>query len=152
MGGVELLLCCDIKICSSNSVFAQPETSLGIIPGFGGTQRLQRAIGISRAKEMIFTGRRIGADEALRIGLVDKVVKIEEIDLETKKIAKAILQNAPIAIRNAKVAINIGSLLNIDEAIELESQYFATLFSTLDQKEGMRAFLEKRGHTLFRNR
>lgn len=143
-GGCELAMACDIRIASDKAKFAQPETSLGITPGFGGTQRLPRIVGEGKAKELIFTGDIIRADEALRIGLVNKVVAPEILVDEAKALAKKIASNAPIAINLCKDAINRGMQVNIDKAIEIEAEDFGKCFSTEDQKEGMTAFIEKR--------
>ncbi|MGB0404887.1 MAG: enoyl-CoA hydratase-related protein [Fusobacterium sp.] len=143
-GGCELSLSCDIRICSENALFGQPEVGLGITPGFGGTQRLARTIGIGKAKEMIYTASNIKAEEAFRIGLVNKVCSSEELINEAKKIAKKIYRNAPIAVRACKKAINEGTSLNMDEAIIVEEKLFGSCFETQDQKNGMKAFLEKK--------
>lgn len=151
-GGCELSLSCDIRICSENALFGQPEVSLGITPGFGGTQRLARAIGIGKAKEMIYTASNIKAEEAFKIGLVNKVCLKEELIDEAKKIAKKIAKNAPIAVRSSKKAINDGISLNMDEAIIVEEKLFGGCFETEDQKNGMKAFLEKTKIQGFMNR
>ncbi|MGI6251121.1 MAG: enoyl-CoA hydratase-related protein [Anaerolineaceae bacterium] len=152
-GGNELALSCDIRICSENAVFGQPEAGLGITPGFGGTQRLARVIGsVSIAKELLYTCRNIKAEEALRIGLVSAVYSQPDLLPQTLKMAEQIAGNAPIAIRNLKKAINKGLDLPIDEAIALETGLFAQCFATEDQKEGMLAFLEKRKEKFFKNR
>jgi enoyl-CoA hydratase len=152
-GGNELALSCDIRLCSENAVFGQPEAGLGITPGFGGTQRLTRVIGsISKAKELLFTCRNIKAEEAQAIGLVSAVYPVETLMEEAMKMAKRIASHAPIAIRNIKKAANEGLDVSIDEGIQLEVGLFSACFSTEDQKEGMRAFLEKRKEKVFRNR
>ena len=143
-GGCELAMSCDIRIASEKAKFAQPEAGLGITPGFGGTQRLPRIVGAGIAKELIYTGKTIKADEALRIGLVNKVVAPEDLMDEAMKMAKMIAANAPIAIKLCKDAINRGTQVNIDEAILIEAENFGKCFSTEDQKEGMTAFVERR--------
>lgn len=151
-GGCELALSCDIRICSDKSLFGQPEVGLGITPGFGGTQRLARIIGLGKAKEMIYTASSIKSEEAYRIGLVNKVFSSETLIEEAKKIAKKISRNAPIAVRACKKAINEGISLNMDEAIILEEKLFGSCFETEDQKNGMKAFLEKRKIEIFENK
>lgn len=143
-GGCELCLSCDIRICSENALFGQPETGLGITPGFGGTQRLARIIGPGMAKQMIYTARNIKAEEAYRIGLVNAVYPQKDLLSEAKKMAKGIADNAPIAVRNCKKAINDGLQVDIDQAVIIEERLFGDCFETQDQKEGMGAFLEKR--------
>lgn len=143
-GGCELAMACDIRVASEKAKFAQPETSLGITPGFGGTQRLPRIVGEGKAKELIFTGDIIKANEALKIGLVNKVVTPEILMDEAKSLANKIASNAPIAISLCKDAINRGIQVNIDKAIEIEVEDFGKCFSTEDQKEGMTAFMERR--------
>ncbi|NLK95902.1 MAG: short-chain-enoyl-CoA hydratase [Clostridiales bacterium] len=143
-GGCELAMACDIRIASEKAKFAQPEAGLGITPGFGGTQRLARIVGIGKAKEMIYTCDMIKADEALRIGLVNKVVPLENLLDEASAMAAKIVANAPIAVRLCKDAINRGLQVDIDKAIEIEAEDFGKCFSSEDQKEGMSAFLERR--------
>lgn len=143
-GGCELAMACDIRIASEKARFAQPEAGLGITPGFGGTQRLSRLVGEGKAKELIYTCSMIKADEALRIGLVNKVVELENLMDEAKKMANLIIANAPIAVKLCKDAINKGMQVDIDSAIEIEAIDFGKCFSTEDQKEGMNAFIEKR--------
>ena len=151
-GGNELALSCDIRICSENAVFGQPEAGLGITPGFGGTQRLARVIGsVSVAKELLYTCRNVKAEEALRIGLVSAVYPQADLLPQAFKMGERIAGNAPIAIRNIKKAVNEGLDLPIDEAIALEIGLFAHCFTTEDQKEGMQAFLEKRKEKSFKN-
>ena len=142
-GGCEISMACDIRICSENAVFGQPEVGLGIIPGFGGTQRLARTVGIGMAKQLIFTGRNIKAPEALRIGLVNAVYPAEELMPAAKKMASIIAGNAPIAVRNCKKAINDGLQVGIDEAIVIEEKLFGDCFETEDQKYGMAFFLDR---------
>ena len=151
-GGCEISMSCDIRICSDNAVFGQPEVGLGITPGFGGTQRLARLVGPGMAKQMIYTARNIKADEALRIGLVNAVYTQEELMPAAKKMAAGIAKNAPIAVRNCKKAINEGLEVNMDEAIVIEEKLFGDCFESYDQQEGMKAFLEKRKVEAFLNK
>lgn len=146
-GGCELAMACDIRIASSNAKFGQPEVGLGIIPGFSGTYRLPKLIGQGYAKEMIFTGKVIRADEALRIGLINAVHEPAELLPAALEMAQKILLNAPIAIGLAKQSINEGYDLETDDAIALENKLFGKCFATDDQKEGMDAFLNKRKPT-----
>ncbi|WBW98556.1 short-chain-enoyl-CoA hydratase [Oceanirhabdus sp. W0125-5] len=150
-GGCELAMACDIRIASSKAKFGQPEVSLGITPGFGGTQRLARLVGIGKAKELIFTGDMVRADEALRIGLVNNVVEPDELMNVAKEMAEKIKNNAPIAVAYSKVAINRGVEVDIETGLMYEGEVFGSCFSTEDQKEGMSAFLEKREKS-FKNR
>ncbi|MGL5381394.1 short-chain-enoyl-CoA hydratase [Clostridium sp.] len=143
-GGCELAMSCDIRIASVKAKFAQPESGLGITPGFGGTQRLPRLVGEGKAKELIYTGAIIKADEALRIGLVNKVVELENLMEEAKSMANMIIANAPIAVKLCKDAINRGMQVDIDKAIEIEAEDFGKCFLTEDQTEGMSAFIERR--------
>lgn len=143
-GGCELAMACDIRIASEKAKFAQPEAGLGITPGFGGTQRLPRLVGTGVAKEMIYTGRIVKADEALRVGLINKVVSPELLMEEAKKLASMISINAPIAVKLCKDAINRGTQVDIDSAIVIEANDFGKCFNTEDQKEGMSAFIERR--------
>lgn len=142
-GGCEISMACDIRICSENAVFGQPEVGLGITPGFGGTQRLARTVGVGMAKQLIFTGRNIKAPEALRIGLVNAVYPAEELMPAAKKMASIIAGNAPIAVSNCKKAINDGLQVGIDEAIVIEEKLFGDCFETEDQKYGMAFFLDR---------
>ncbi|MFD3158205.1 short-chain-enoyl-CoA hydratase [Haloimpatiens sp. FM7330] len=150
-GGCELSMACDIRIASAKAKFGQPESGLGITPGFGGTQRLARHVGLGMAKELIYTGKIIKADEALRVGLVNAVYEPEQLLEEAKKLANTIAGNAPIAVKLCKEAINRGMQVDIDTALRYESEVFGECFSTEDQKEGMTAFVEKRDKT-FKNR
>jgi enoyl-CoA hydratase len=143
-GGCELAMTCDIIIASETAQFGQPEISIGIIPGGGGTQRLARAVGKSRAMEMILTGKFISAREAEAHGLVSRVVPVELYLEEAKKVAGEIASKPPVAVRFAKEAINKVYELPLTEGLDYESRLFYMLFSTEDQKEGMAAFLEKR--------
>lgn len=143
-GGCELAMSCDIRIASEKAKFGQPEVNLGILPGFAGTQRLARLVGKGIAKELIFTADIINAQEALRIGLVNKVVAPEQLLATAKEMAKKIASKAQIAVRLAKQAINEGLEMDSDRAYTHEANCFGFCFSTKDQKEGMYAFLEKR--------
>ena len=155
-GGCEISMSCDIRICSDNAVFGQPEVGLGITPGFGGTQRLARLVGAGMAKQLIYTARNIKAAEAYRIGLVNEVFSAET-DAEgnvvktaqevlmaaAQKMAAGIAKNAPIAVRNCKKAINEGLDADMDQAIVIEEKLFGDCFETEDQKYGMAFFLDK---------
>ena len=155
-GGCEISMSCDIRLCSDNAVFGQPEVGLGITPGFGGTQRLARLVGAGMAKQMIYTARKIKAAEAYRIGLVNQVVSAEldeagnvvksaqeNLLATAEKMASTIAANAPIAVRNCKKAINEGLQTDMDQAIVIEEKLFGDCFETEDQKAGMGNFLEK---------
>lgn len=143
-GGCELAMACDIRIASEKAQFGQPEVNLGIIPGFGGTQRLPRLVGKGMGKYMIMTGEYINAETALKIGLVEKVVAPEDLIPECERIASVITAKAPVAVRAAKLAINKGCMLDIDTAIAMESEACSAPFCSEDRIEGMQAFLEKR--------
>ncbi|MBQ5992278.1 MAG: enoyl-CoA hydratase/isomerase family protein [Clostridia bacterium] len=151
-GGCELAMACDIRLCADTAAFGQPETGLGITPGFGGTQRLARLVGPGMAKQLIYSARNIKADEALRIGLCNAVYPAEELMPAAEKLAETIAKNAPIAVRACKKAINEGLEMPMDEAVALEEKLFGSCFETADQKEGMQAFLEKRRHDPYQNR
>ena len=151
-GGNELAMSCDIRICSDNAMFGQPEVGLGITPGFGGTQRLARIIGVGKAKELVYGARNIKADEAYRLGLVNNVYPQAELLAAAKKLAGIIAANAPIAVRNCKKAMNDGLQVDMDKAIAIEEKLFGDCFETADQKEGMGAFLEKRKEKNFINK
>ena len=151
-GGCEISMSCDIRICSENAVFGQPEVGLGITPGFGGTQRLARIVGTGKAKEMIYGARNIKAEEAYRIGLVNNVYPLDELMPAAKKLAATIARNAPIAVRACKRAINEGLQVDMDQAIVIEEKLFGSCFESHDQKEGMAAFLEKRKVEAFLNK
>ena len=142
-GGCELAMSCDIRICSENAIFGQPEVGLGITPGFGGTQRLARLVGLGMAKQMIFTAQNIRSDEAYRIGLVNAVHPKEELLNEAKKLATTIAKNGANAIKNSKKAINDGYQMEIDKAIQIEEQLFGECFQSDEQVERMKNFLEK---------
>ena len=155
-GGCEISMSCDIRLCSDNAVFGQPEVGLGITPGFGGTQRLARLVSPGMAKQLIYTARNIKAPEAYRIGLVSEVFEAE-VDAEgnvvksakevlmaaAEKMAATIAKNAPIAVRNCKKAINEGLDAKMDDAIVIEEKLFGDCFETEDQKYGMAFFLDK---------
>ena len=142
-GGCEISMSCDIRICSENAIFGQPEVGLGITPGFGGTQRLARLVGMGMAKQMIFTAQNIKAEEALRIGLVNAIYPQNELLNEAKKLAEIIGKNGPNAIKNSKKAINEGIDVDMDKAIEIEEKLFGDCFETSEQKDGMQNFLNK---------
>lgn len=143
-GGCEISMACDFRYASDNAVFGQPEVGLGIIPGFGGTQRLARLVGPGMAKEIILSNQNIDSAEALRIGLVNKVVPHAELMPAAIKTAKRIMKQGPVAVQIAKKAINNGLQCDIITGIQFESNVFGLCFATEDQKEGMKAFMEKR--------
>ncbi len=143
-GGCELALACDFIYASEKAKMGQPEVLLGVIPGFGGTQRLARRVGVAKAKELIFTGEVIRADEALRIALVDAVTEPDKLLDKAKTTAAAILKNGPLAIAEAKRVIHMGQSMTLEQGNRLEQLAFANLFGTDDQREGMAAFLAKR--------
>jgi enoyl-CoA hydratase len=143
-GGCELALACDFIYMAATAKIGQPEVNLGVIPGFGGTQRLMRRVGIAKARELIFTGDQIGAEEAQRIGLADAVVAPAELLAKARETATKIAGKGPLAIAEAKRAMLEGQALPLDQACSLEAHAFASLFDTADQKEGMKAFLDKR--------
>ena len=143
-GGCELALACDIRIASANAKFGLPEVGLGIFPGYGGTQRLPRLVGLGKAKEIIFSGEPIKADEAYRIGLVDKLAPEGESLLVAKELAHKIIAKAPMAVSMAKKVMNQGVETSLHEGLELESEFFSKLCGTEDKNEGTQAFLEKR--------
>lgn len=143
-GGCELCMSCDIRIASSKAKFGQPEVGLGITPGFSGTQRLPRIVGTGIAKELIYTGNIIDAQEAFRIGLVNKVVEPEMLMEEANKMAKKIKSNSRVAVKYSKEAINTGIETDIETGIKYESNIFGLCFASEDQKEGMTAFIERR--------
>ncbi|HHT02185.1 MAG TPA: crotonase [Firmicutes bacterium] len=143
-GGCELAMACDIRVASEKARFGQPEVNLGIIPGFGGTQRLPRLVGKGMAKRLIFSGDMIDAATAERIGLADMVVPVDELMAKTKELAMSIAAKGPTAIKLAKAAINRGLELDLAAGVDYEAEVFALCFATADQKEGMKAFLEKR--------
>ena len=158
-GGCELAMSCDIILAAGPNAegkggakFGQPEVGLGITPGFSGTQRLPRRVGIAKAKELIFSGKTIGAQEAKEIGLVNAVYAPEELMNGAIAMAKSFTANAPIAVKYAKACIDRGMQMDIDDGIALENELFAMCFATADQKEGMGAFLEKRKEKHFQNK
>ncbi len=143
-GGCELAMSADIRVASTKAKFGQPEVGLGIIPGFAGTQRLPRLVGVAKAKELIFSGNMINAEEALAIGLVNQVQEPDQLMEAALTLAKKIAAQSVSAVAMAKTAINRGVDLDIEAGMELESDLFGLCFSCGDQKEGMGAFLEKR--------
>ena len=151
-GGCEIAMSCDIILASEKAKFGQPEVGLGITPGFSGTQRLPRRVGIAKAKELIFSGKMIKADEAKEMGLVNAVFAPEELMNGAVAMAKSFTVNAPIAVKYAKACIDRGMQMDIDDGIALENELFAMCFATADQKEGMSAFLEKRAEKNFQNK
>ena len=151
-GGCELSMSCDIRLASETAVFGQPEVGLGITPGFSGTQRMARLIGMGKAKELIYTARNIKAPEALAIGLVQAVYPAEELMAEAEKMANRIAGQAPIAVRACKKAINDGIQVDIEQGVIIEEELFGSCFETEDQQNGMGSFLEKRKHDPFVNR
>ena len=150
-GGNEICMSCDIRICSDNAIFGQPEAGLGITPGFGGTQRLARIIAPGLAKEIIYSTKNIDAAKAKEVGLVNEVYTQDELLPAAEKLANKIAKNAPIAVRACKKAINEGLDLPMDEAIVVEEKLFGSCFKTHDQIEGMDAFLTKRKEKNFIN-
>ena len=141
-GGCELALCCDLRIAGDNAKLGQPEILLGIIPGAGGTQRLTRLVGPSRAKELIFTGRFVDADEALRIGLVDRVVAPDDVYSAAFDLARQLADGPAYALRAAKEAIDRGLEVDLETGLEIERVQFAALFATQDRSIGMQSFIE----------
>jgi len=143
-GGCELALACDIRICSDNAKFGQPEVNLGVIPGFGGTQRLPRLVGSGHALELLLTGDMIGAEEACRIGLVNRVVAQDQLIDECMTVMQKISSKGPIAVKLCKEVVRSGMEMDIARACRYEADLFGVCFASEDQKEGMQAFLEKR--------
>ena len=143
-GGCELALACDIRIASEKAKLGFPEVKLGIFPGWGGTQRVTRILGLGRTKELVFTGGIIDAAEAYRIGLIERVAPSEELMNEARKLALTIAKNSPKALKMAKKAINAGSEMDLNKALLLEKTLVSLCFDTEDRVEGMSAFLEKR--------
>src|SRR5262249_32826487 len=143
-GGCELALACDLRYASSSARFGQPEVNIGIIPGWGGTQRLPRVVGLGRAKEIIYTGRMVDAEEALRIGLVSAVFEPDELLEKVLEIARGLPAKSPLVLAAAKTMTNLSLQGQIDAGLGGEAEQFAQLFASEDQKEGMRAFVEKR--------
>ncbi|MCA1619541.1 MAG: enoyl-CoA hydratase/isomerase family protein [Acidobacteria bacterium] len=144
-GGCELALACHLRVAASGARFSLPETRLGLIPAYGGTQRLARAVGAGRALAAMLAGEEVGAEEALRLGLVNRVVEPERLAAEAEALARSIIDTAaPLATRACLEAVTRGARLPLDEALRLEAELFARLFATEDVREGARAFLEKR--------
>lgn len=143
-GGCELSLACDIRLASDNAKFGQPEVNLGVIPGFGGTQRLSRLVGKGHANELIFSGNMIDAEEACRIGLVNRVMSQDKLMDECTELATKIASRGPVAVRLCKEAVNNGIEMDLNRGCAYEADLFAICFASEDQKEGMAAFLEKR--------
>ncbi|HEX8475961.1 MAG TPA: enoyl-CoA hydratase-related protein [Pyrinomonadaceae bacterium] len=143
-GGCELALACHLRVASDDALFRLPETKLGMIPAYGGTQRLARAVGTGRALASMLAGESITADEALRAGLVNRVVASAEVLAEAEAFAAAVAAQAPLAVRACLEAVTRGARLPLDEGLALEAELFSRLFSTEDVREGTRAFLEKR--------
>jgi len=141
-GGLELALCADFRVAGASAKVGQPEIQLGVIPGAGGTQRLPRLIGPSRAKDLIYTGRHVKADEALAIGLVDKVVPDDQVYDTAVEMAARYAEGPAVALRAAKEAVDAGLEVDLDTGLEIERLHFAGLFATEDQKNGMRSFVE----------
>lgn len=143
-GGLELSLACDIRIASDTAILGLTETSLAIIPGAGGTQRLPRLIGLGRAKELIYTARRISAEEAYQYGLIERIVSLAELEQKTMEIAKSIVANGPIAVKMAKRAISRGIETDLQSGLEMEREAYEEVIGTKDRVEGLQAFKEKR--------
>lgn len=143
-GGCELALCCDLRVAADNAKLGQPEILLGIIPGAGGTQRLPRLIGVSRAKDLILTGRHVAADEALAMGLVNRVVPADETSTAARELATTLAAGPALALRAAKEAVDHGMDTDLATGLDIERVRFAALFATDDQQIGMQAFVEKR--------
>jgi enoyl-CoA hydratase len=150
-GGCELAMCADLRICSEKARFGQPEINLAVIPGGGGTQRLTRLIGMTRAKELLYTGDMIDAQTALNLGLVNKVVPLDSLMNEAKAMAQKLLTKSGRILSLIKTAVNSGVSMSLPDALDLEAQCFALCFATEDQKEGMKAFIEKR-KAVFKNK
>jgi enoyl-CoA hydratase len=151
-GGCELAMACDIRIAGARAKFGQPEVGLGITPGFGGTQRLPRLVGSSKAKELILTAENIGAEEALKIGLVSRVAPDEELMSAAFELAGKIAKNAQIAVRQSKEAINRGLQCALATGLSYEAQAFSVCFSTEDQKDAMNSFVSKSKLSGFKNK
>ncbi len=143
-GGCELALACDIRIASDRAQIGQPEINIGIIPGGGGSQRLPRLVGLGKAMQLILTGERIPAEEALRIGLVDEIVPHDQLEARALEIANRIAEKSPIAVKLAKQAVKASARMGIEEGLRYEQTLFSLIFTTHDKDEGVRAFLEKR--------
>mgnify|MGYP001028472237 CR=1 FL=1 len=143
-GGLEMALACDFRLASDSAQLGQTETKLGLIPGWGGTQRLVRVIGLAKAKELIMLGERISAEEAERIGLVNKVVPKEKLNEETIALAKKLVEGPPVALKVAKEMLNFGTQVPLDIGLKLEAEAFGIVLSTKDVMEGVSAFMSKR--------
>jgi len=143
-GGTELAMCCDLRIAVDTAVMGLPEITLGIIPGYGGTQRLPRLIGMGKAREMILLGEPVSAKEAFRVGLVNRVVPAPELDREVAKVCERLSEMSPVALHMAKAAMNNGIQADLRTGLEMEARCFSLTFGTGDRVEGMKAFLEKR--------
>jgi len=143
-GGCEVAMACDIRVMDESAIIGLPEVTLGLLPGAGGTQRLARLVGIGKAKELILTGDPIGAEEAKSIGLIERIAPKGEAVSEAKKLAKRVLSRGPVAITNAKRAINEGLDLPLEDGLKIETRLFSDLFKTRDMQEGVAAFIEKR--------
>lgn len=143
-GGLEVAMCCDIRIAAENARFGQPEITLGFIPGGGGTQRLPRLVGLAKAKELIFSGKIIKAEEACQIGLVNKVVPLKDLMEEAKTMAKSFIKHSSLILQFAKIAIDTGIGMDLEAGIELEIGLWAQSYATDDRHEGIAAFIEKR--------
>ena len=151
-GGFELALACDIRIASQNASFAFPEVTLGITPGFGGTQRIVRLVGPGAGKELLYTARRVKSEEALRLGIVNRVVPQETLLDEVFAMAASIAKNAPIAVRAAKRSVNTGVLCGMDEALAIELENYSNCYETQDQVNAMTAFVSKQEPKPFENK
>ena len=143
-GGLEYAMACDFRYAASTAKIGAPESNLGVIPGAGGTQRLTRLVGVTKAKEMIYTGRKYSAQECLEMGLVEKVCEPEKLMEETMAFAKEIADRAPVSVRFAKFAIDRGIEMDLKSSLDLEAALYGLIHSTYDAKEGLTAFLEKR--------
>lgn len=143
-GGTEIAMCCDLRIAADTAIMGQPEMKLGIIPGYGGTQRLPRLIGMTKAKELVLLGDNISADEAFRLGLVNQVVPLSELDSAVEKICAKLSRMPPVALHMAKAAMNNGVQADLRTGLDMEARCFSLTFGTEDRIEGMKAFLEKR--------
>jgi enoyl-CoA hydratase/3-hydroxyacyl-CoA dehydrogenase len=143
-GGLELALACDFRVAAEHAELGSPEINLGLIPGWGGTQRLVRNLGLAKAKELVMLGNRLNADEALKIGLVNKVVHYDKLRDEVRELAKNLSEGPPVALKYAKQALNFGAQVPLDVGLRLESSLMGLLFSTEDIKEGVEAFMSRR--------
>ena len=143
-GGCEIAMACDLRLASESAKIGQAEINLGIIPGFGGSQRLPRLVGLGTALKLTLTGERVGAEEALRIGLVDEVVPHPHLDRRVEEVANRIASKSAVAARLAKAAVKAAARLPMDQGVRYEQMLFALVFSSEDKEEGVRAFLEKR--------